>query len=178
MLEIDRMKKQILKRQKIKQLELFNEKVISEFGGELLRGKRKSQRPLSTRRPIHLVLRGDIRRSGSLRRHQSFVEKTIKKFATQFRLKIYKLAVNSNHCHALIKISQREDYKNFVRAVAGALAKKTKIKWVVRPFTRLVGWGRDFTNACAYILKNELEAAGVIAYTPRKIKKLKPRDSS
>jgi len=40
----------------MKQQNLFTNKTRTEFGGTLLQGRRKSRRPLATRRPIHIVL--------------------------------------------------------------------------------------------------------------------------
>lgn len=40
--------------------------------------------------------------------------------------------------------------------------------WQMRPFTRLLYWGRDFQTACQYVTQNTLEALGFIKYKPRK----------
>lgn len=161
-----------MKLRKPKQLELFKENVTNKFGGELLRGKRKSRRPLSTRRPIHLVFRGDFllraqSRESSLRKHQNHVRHTLDKFAIRFSVRIYGRAVNSNHLHLQIKILRRDDFNNFVRAVAGVIARATKIKWTLRPFTRIGHWGRDFAIVGDSVLQNRLEACGAIAYKHR-----------
>ena len=56
-----------------KQLSLLTPQSL-EFGGSLLTNKRKSQRVLAFKKPIHLVLKGDTKKSGSLLKHR----KTIK----------------------------------------------------------------------------------------------------
>lgn len=39
--------------------------------------------------------------------------------------------------------------------------------WDYRPFSRLLYWGKDYTNALNYLLQNTLEAVGFIPYIPR-----------
>lgn len=39
--------------------------------------------------------------------------------------------------------------------------------WEYRPFSRLLYWGKDYTQALKYLLKNSLEAVGFIEYKPR-----------
>ncbi|MEQ1666451.1 MAG: hypothetical protein ABL927_13865, partial [Bdellovibrionales bacterium] len=39
--------------------------------------------------------------------------------------------------------------------------------WDQRPFTRIVEWGRDFKNACSYLMQNSLEAIGFLEYKTR-----------
>jgi hypothetical protein len=39
--------------------------------------------------------------------------------------------------------------------------------WDQRPFTRIVEWGRDFKNACSYLMQNTLEAIGFLEYKTR-----------
>ncbi|MEQ1665454.1 MAG: transposase [Bdellovibrionales bacterium] len=143
------------------------------FGGELIQGKRKLRRPLDIKKPIHLVLRADISKSGSLLRRQNQINKMIYKYAIKFGVKVYKKAIVSNHIHFVLKFSHRFNYTSFVRALSGVLAKSFGVKWKFRPFTRVITWGRDFKNTLKYVLRNELEALGVITYQPRKSRRLK-----
>ena len=138
-----------------------------EFGGELLKGKRKSERPLNFKMPLHMILRGNIFRSGSLVWNTNVVTDTIERFAGKFGVKIYQKAIASNNIHMLVKFKDRKSYTRFARAVAGELARKLCIKWILRPFTRIVTWGRDFKAAIAYVVQNHLEAVGAIKYRPR-----------
>ena len=39
--------------------------------------------------------------------------------------------------------------------------------WDYRPFSRLLFWGKDYTTAINYLLKNTLEALGFLTYEPR-----------
>jgi REP element-mobilizing transposase RayT len=90
-----------------------------EFGGSLLVGKRKTQRPLSTKMPIHLVLKSShsrLFRPDDLRLAHLF-----KKEARRFGIKVYDFAVNWNHIHFLIQIPSRESYVRFIRAVTSGI---------------------------------------------------------
>ncbi len=40
--------------------------------------------------------------------------------------------------------------------------------WQMRPFSRVLTWGRDFKTACAYVQKNTLEALGFLQFSRKK----------
>jgi REP element-mobilizing transposase RayT len=137
-----------------------------EFGGELLNGKRKSKRPISTRKPIHLVLRASedySRAMFSPTYSKSWL--ILKKTAKQFNVKIYELAFNITHIHLLIQFNVESDYIKFIRvltcrfafAVRSRINKKIKI-FMHRPYTRIVSWGIDWSRVRNYILKNQNES--------------------
>jgi putative transposase len=155
-----------MRNQKQKQLELFNLKQELAFGGELLIGKRKSKRPLSTKNPIHLVLRAD---KPLLKKNERAVADIWKRFAKKFGIKTYDSSINSNHMHAVIRIHSQAQYNRFIQALAGTIVARIGIKWLVRPFTRIVaGWGKAFKKAKSYVELNWLESWGLIEYQPRK----------
>jgi hypothetical protein len=58
------------------------------FGGALSKGKRKARRPLDTKKPLHLVLRADTAKSGSLLKRQIQIDNALKKYAQKFQIKI------------------------------------------------------------------------------------------
>jgi REP element-mobilizing transposase RayT len=138
------------------------------FGGELLKNKRKGKRPLSVKKSIHTVLRGEVAKSGSFLKHRQIIHSTITKFADKFAVKIYKEGLARDHLHLILKFKSEQGYKGFVRAVTGVLAKTLKLHWIYRPFTRVIEWGKDFKRACDYVLQNELEGLGLIPYRTRK----------
>ena len=144
-----------------------NSKSPRTFGGENLIGKRKMKRPLSTREPIHLILRT----------HSEFARelfsplykksmKTVKLTANQFQIKIYELAFNFTHVHLVIKLKNKSDYVKFIRALTArlaALARRTLQKKALcvfqhRPYTRIVSWGRDWRRLIEYVLNNQVES--------------------
>ncbi|MEK6556442.1 MAG: transposase [Bdellovibrionota bacterium] len=140
----------------------------SEFGGALASAKRKARRPLSSKNAIHLVLRANIKRSGSLLKYRATIDNCFLIFAKSFGVKIYKKALVSNHIHITALFNSRDNYRKFIRAFTGSLAKKLKIKWHLRPWTRVLSWGRDFKTALKYVMQNHLEAIQAIPYQTRK----------
>ena len=148
----------------MKQLALFELKPTVTFGGELNRGKRKIKRPISTKSAIHIVFRSQ---SHDLKKNESKVKSHWREFTIKFGIKTYKMAVCSNHVHAIIRIHSGDLYKKFVQAFAGTLSKSLAIKWQSRPFTRLLNWGREYDKACRYVEQNWLESMGFIDYRER-----------
>ena len=137
------------------------------FGGELLLGKRKSVRPLANTKPIHLVIRSS--QSKVFIPWNRSLEKLIYKLADKFNIKIYDLSLNWSHIHSLIMIKDRKDYLGFIRALTSIVAQRIRAKlgaqtkvFPLRPFTRILEWGRDFENVLNYVLLNQLESVGLI----------------
>lgn len=142
-----------------------------EFGGSLLLNKRKAQRVLALKKPIHLVLKGDIKRSGSLKSKESWLRSEVIKWAKKFDIKLYKFSINSDHAHFNIRISSKENYKKFIKALTGRMAQVIKVKFILRPYTKVMSWGREFRNFITYTIQNCNEAAGLIPYQKRKRKR-------
>ena len=139
-----------------------------EFGGSLLTGKRKSARPISTKHPLHLVLKST---GGSyFNPTNSQLEKIIRTQAEKYSITIYDYALNWSHIHVLLRVPSRKDYLAFIRTLTAlivgylstALGKNLKGLFDLRPFTRVVSWGRDFKRAFDYQTLNQLEALGMI----------------
>lgn len=134
-----------------------------EFGGSLLKNKRKSQRPLSIKLPIHLVLRSHSAKI--FLPSQRSLEFRMKKLAEKYYIRIYSLSLNWNHVHLVLKVNSREDYKRFIRHLTSSLALLAKKKGKVfefRPYTRILTWGREFETILNYIRLNDLEAFGFL----------------
>jgi REP element-mobilizing transposase RayT len=135
-----------------------------EFGGSLLTGRRKIRRPLSTKHPIHLVLRTNRAKLF----HPGNVEMNalIIKVAKWSGIKIYDLAVNWSHIHLLIKIPDRSAYNRFVRVLNSRIVLyfeqksgwKLKGLFELRPYTKILTWGRQFVRALNYQVLNQIEA--------------------
>jgi putative transposase len=171
------------------------------FGGALLKGKRKSLRPLSTKDPIHVVMRSTwAKKEYSFLKpvHTKAIHKILGAMGKRFQVKIYQTAVQGNHIHLVIKIPHRIQYKAFIKAISGKIAQtvmkapsfeaflenlsrngtsggdgrkeRDKIKsfWELRPFTRVLLWGKDFKKCLKYLTQNTLEAIGFIQYKERK----------
>ena len=167
------------------------------FGGSLLKGRRKSLRPLSTKDPIHLVMRSAWAKGkySFLRPYnRKSIEHLIAILAKRFGVRVYQAAIQGNHIHLVLRIPHRIQYKAFIKVLSSkialqimgapsfalflenlgrssggdGLAKRKNGFWELRPFTRVLNWGKDFRKCCAYLAQNTLEAIGFIAYTPRK----------
>jgi REP element-mobilizing transposase RayT len=160
---------QLLESEDMKQKTLFKvSDYNSEFGGTLLAGKRKSRRPFSSRNAMKLVLRADIKESGSLLKHRLKIESELNKLAEKFGIKIYEKALVSNHIHMTAHFFSRGSYNKFIRAFTGTASKSLRIKWPLRPWTRILSWGRALKTAIQYTKQNHLEAIQAIPYQPRK----------
>jgi hypothetical protein len=143
----------------------------NSFGGGLLVGKRKTKRPLSTKKPIHLILKS-MHKGVFVPGNQS-LEKLIFSQAKKFNIQIYEFALNWSHIHLVIRLKNQNDYHKFIRSMTSIIAQKIKMKYCatgrhyektfeLRPFTRILSWGRDFKNTIHYQVLNQLEARGLV----------------
>jgi hypothetical protein len=65
----------------------------TEHGGDHGRGRRKCERPVSTRRPMHVVLTSNRARGAwSLRRHDRTVREVLRRMARRFEVRVYDFA--------------------------------------------------------------------------------------
>jgi REP element-mobilizing transposase RayT len=159
-------------------LEGFEGLKTKSFGGSTLKGNPREARPVSTKRPMHLVVRSSLAKGElSLLRRSVAVEKIVRRTALRKGVKIHRFANAGNHLHLIIQPRSRKGYQAFIRAMTGLLARlalkaergrgKGLRFWDARPFTRILEWGRDFREACGYVLKNFLEAEGFLDFVPR-----------
>lgn len=116
---------------------------------------------------------------GKMNRYQ--IERWLYDFARRNHVRLYRVAIVSTHIHLAIKVRDRKTYNKFIRSLTGTLPKVVmgfqhprESFWDHRPFTRILEWGKDFTSTCNYIVRNILEAYGVIQYTPRKRSVIRP----
>jgi REP element-mobilizing transposase RayT len=158
----------------------------AQHGGNLNQGRRKTARPLDTRKPLHLVFRSArARGKWSLKqfKHSTQIEKLARSLAKKHQIRLYQYANAGNHLHLFVRAKDRTEFKKFTRTLAGLVArmvtgaKKGSPKgrfWDSLFFSRVVEWGRSFVNAKDYVLQNELEADGWMDYRPRKAGPIKP----
>jgi REP element-mobilizing transposase RayT len=151
----------------MRQQTLFKHESTS-FGGDLLFQKRKSKRPFSPKVPLHIVLRADITQTGSLLKFRKIIDDELFRWSEKFLVKLTKFALCSNHIHINASFQTIESYKKFTRTLSGQLAKKLKLKWEKRPYTRIVKSGRPEEILNRYIQQNHEEALGLRPYTTRK----------
>jgi len=162
----------------------FGKFEIKEFGGSYLKGNAREERPISAKRPMHLVMRSTLARGERSFLNKSKarqIESLVHKLAKEKGVKVYRFANSGNHLHFLLLPSSREAFHSYIRAISGLIArislgvergKALGLKfWDARPYTKIIEWGREFRSVCNYVLQNTLEAIGFIAYQPRGRKK-------
>ncbi|MEK2688080.1 transposase [Bdellovibrio sp. GT3] len=118
-------------------------------GGTLFKKARyRCRRPLSTKKPMQVVLRSS-QAIGSLsfRKAKNWkqIETLCRKFAQKYQIKIETFANGGNHLHLSIRLKNKNNYAPFIRSLTGAIAlkvtganrnQKNALKfWDFRPFT-------------------------------------------
>lgn len=163
------------------------------FGGSLLVGRRKSQRPLASSQAVHLIFRSQWAKGKfafTRPQNQVAIEKILKTAALKHHIRIYRYAISSNHIHIIFRARRRWLYRAFVCNITGQIAQrimenmpfkdflkkfrgegfkihKGQAFWEHRPFTRIINWGKDYIQTMAYVLRNTYEALGIVKYTER-----------
>lgn len=141
-----------------KQINLFKKESLS-YGGDL-QTKRKGRayaRPLSTKHSMHLTLRSTKAKGKmSFLRYKKDIQDILKKFAVKNNIQLVSSANVGNHLHLQIKLSRRESYKPFIRAITSAIAMKVsgRNKWTVQQMKEQVL--RDNQKAGAQSSQNAL----------------------
>ncbi|OQW53418.1 MAG: hypothetical protein A4S09_07400 [Proteobacteria bacterium SG_bin7] len=183
----------------MKQINLFKKQKSQRFfGGQLLLGRRKKQRPLSNNQALHIVLKSQWARGKNAFTHKDNFAATkalIHSIAKKYGIRIYRIAIVSNHIHIILRAKRRWLYRSYICSITGQIAQHvmknqsfadffekvrgegvTKIQeqhkeqrfWLLRPFTRILLWGRDYKTCMNYLRQNILEALGFAAYKERK----------
>jgi hypothetical protein len=158
-----------------KQLSLFETKekkryTRTQHGGTSNRGKRKLERPLSTKQWIHLVLKSDkaIGKMSFLNPvHKLMIEQTLRSKSKKFGVPIADKANAGNHLHLKIRITSRESFQQFLKSSTSLIARKITGARRGKPFGRfwqglaytrvLKSWTEEL-NLRGYIMANRLEA--------------------
>src|SRR4051812_22546315 len=87
-------------------------------GGEISKGKRKTIRPVSTKRAMHVTMRASQARGKlSFRqpRNLAFIKNLLPCLARKWGLKLYEISINGNHLHFVSKAETRKGFQNFMR---------------------------------------------------------------
>jgi len=137
------------------------------FGGSQFATKNpKTKRPLHSKFPVHVVLKG---RKGGLRNPKVFnnINEAVAKANKKYGHRMYDYANAGDHIHASLKLSHINNWSAYIRELtseivrilrsAGMLGPKEKF-FLYRPFTRIVrGWKKAFENLRHYIHLNNVE---------------------
>jgi REP element-mobilizing transposase RayT len=156
------------------QLSLFDrhaqiELARTQHGGQVRRGQRKLERPVSTRRPMHVVLTSHRARGGwSLRKHDRAIRQVLRRMARRFDVRVYDFANVGSHLHLVLRARRREGFQGFLRSFVGIVARRVTGAERARPrgpffdglaWSRVVSWGRDYWGLRNYVFRNEIEGA-------------------
>jgi REP element-mobilizing transposase RayT len=155
------------------QLWLFSQRELArtEHGGDFRRGRRKLERPVSIRRPMHVTLHSPRARGPwSLRRHQAAVVRTLRDCARRTGVRVYDFANVGSHLHLLVRAKTRRGFQSFLRSFAGLVARAVTGArrrrplgegrfWGALAWSRILTWGREYRSAREYIFRNRIEGA-------------------
>lgn len=164
------MKTQRARKPQQQTFDFFRKRIPKTFGGQALQGKRKSKRPLSVKSAIHLVIKSEKAKGVlSFVSYQSVIDKAISAISKKWNITVYDKAVNFDHVHFVIKIKSESDYRSWIRELTSEIVRlisvRTGIKltqfFSLRPWTRILNWGRDFKNAQNYLVLNQMEVVGL-----------------
>ncbi|MEQ1666780.1 MAG: hypothetical protein ABL927_15570 [Bdellovibrionales bacterium] len=112
---------------KAKQLafSLLADHSIKHFGGSYLKNSNpKKTRPLSIKRPIHLVMRSSMARgSRSLLKKSREVFDIVQNQSKMHGVTVYRYANAGNHLHMIILPRSAVAYRKFIRATSGLIAR-------------------------------------------------------
>src|SRR4051812_11763905 len=158
----------------MKQRSLFTTEVQREFartehGGATSRGRRKTERPVSTRRPMHVVMTSNRAQGAwSLVRHRRQIQEALRAMARRHGIRVYEFANVGSHLHLLVRARRREAFQAFLRTFAGIVARRVTGARRGRPsgrffsnlaWSRVVTWGRDYLGVRHYVFRNRIEGA-------------------
>lgn len=153
-----------------------------EFGGTLLKNSNaKVKRPISTKHPMHLVLRSSMavgEFSLSSNRVKKPIEGLVRDQCERFGIKLLEYANKGDHLHLLVKVGNRFTFSKFIRALTGVIARlvvgaqrgspKGQKFWDQRPYSRIVDQDRGDSLIKGVAIKNHLESIGIISNNPRR----------
>lgn len=97
-------------------------------GGEL-RNKRAGRggRPLSSKDPLHVVLKANRHCLGSgLRSYKRFflIQTLVQRYSLKFYVKIEQISIQGDHIHLLLRASRRSQFQDFLRVLSGQIAQE------------------------------------------------------
>lgn len=141
-------------------------------GGGLNKNKRKLERPISTKRPMHITMRAEQARgkwSFLNFKNRIHVETIVRRQAKKFGVKIQDFANVGNHLHIKSKATSREGFQSFLRSTTCLIARKitgarrgvklSKKFWEDLTFSRVLKSYREEINLRGYFVANRQEAS-------------------
>lgn len=141
-------------------------------GGDAAKGKRKLERPLSSKKWIHLILKSDHAKgkfSFLSAKNQIIVLQILKTKAKKFGVQVADYANVGNHLHLKLKIQNRTEFQQFLRSVTTLIARKVTGArrghkfgrfWQGLAYTRILKSALEELNLKGYFKANRIEASG------------------
>ena len=153
------MKQQVLTSSEGLRLPLNQIKTRS-FGGEKLRKRRKTKRPLVPGKVHHVVFKSSKAKGRlSFLAHRLFVASLLKEKSRKFYVEVQDFVNMGNHLHLKVRFKDRHRFGQFLKSFAGTLARHITGARKGKAFGRF--WdGLVFTR----ILLSSLEELGLRAY--------------
>lgn len=151
-----------------------NKTFFKSFGGALLKKSHaKEKRPVSTKFPMHVVVRSSRakgEKSFRYGRNHHKVNTLVRRICRKHGVRLYEYANVGNHLHLLIRLRKNFLWTPFIRELTGSLVMavagfggRAQPFFDQRPFTRVVnGWRRAYRLAKDYVVLNQMEALGLI----------------
>lgn len=106
-------------------------------GGSLRKSRIGRQaRPLSSKKPIHLVFNAKRSRiKGGFRTYKRYflIQKLVEKYAIKFYVKIEQISIQTDHIHLMVRTTKRSSYQSFFRVVAGQIAQQFELQGLLTP---------------------------------------------
>jgi REP element-mobilizing transposase RayT len=145
-------------------------KPSKEHGGTTRLGKRKIARPLTTKKPLHVIFRATKARgllSFMHRKNKADIHILLLDTAKRFGIRIDRYENVGNHIHLVMQGKKRAQIQAFLRVfpqrvmfhVTGACKGNPQGRFFdYIAYSRVVEWGREFKIVTTYLLKNALEA--------------------
>ncbi len=148
---------------------------LSVFGGALLKGNARIARPLSTKKPVHMVMKSKLakgERAFTKTKIAKQIDEVVKKLATENNIKLQRFANGGDHLHFVMNISSRKSFNIFLRAVSGLIARITlgaergspvdKQFWDHKPYTKILESSEDIKAVSSIMNQRKPEATGFI----------------
>lgn len=141
-------------------------------GGGLNKNKRKLERPISTKRSMHITLRSSQARgkwSFLNFKNRIHIESIVRQQARKFGVKIQDFANVGNHLHIKTRAATRQGFQSFLRSVTCLIARKVTgarrgVKlprkfWDELAFSRVLKSYREEIHLRGYFVANRQEAS-------------------
>lgn len=140
----------------------------------------KTKRPFDRGRAMHVTFRSEVARgqhSLASQRIRGWLRQYVPKLARYFGIRLYHFSNNGNHLHLVLMARSQAALSGFLRALSGVIPRRVLVVekgrargvrfWTARPYSRILGWGREFRNVLLYVQRNVLESSGMLRYQPR-----------